>query len=595
MHRKIENEKYTPPRSGLIILQIAVAFLFILLCTRFWYLQIHKGDTFSNLAQANRFRYIENFAIRGEIHDRNGILLAEDHIVFSLSIVREDCPDVEAALTQISYWTDVPYKTLLMRYNNAKGHVKYFDPIYVANGLSFDAIAPIQAELSSWPGIHIVARPRRYYPERENFAHVLGYVAEAKPEEIEKDDSLDLGDTVGRQGIERVFESTLRGEKARYRTEVDVVGRVLEQDVLKQSRAGADVVLSLDARLQKGIIDIMDDHAGTVVVMDADTGKVHALVTLPSYDNNLFITGFSVKEWNTLRDNPLFPLQNRSIQSVFPPGSVWKLMMAAMFLEKDVDPKKTVFCGGEYKLGNQTFRCWKRGGHGKVDMRRSLTESCDIYYYELANEIGIDAIESYARAFGYGSKTGIDLPHENSGLVPSREWKASRRGSTWKGGDTINVSIGQGFTLVTPLQMAVSIAALVNGGNVLKPQVLMDAPTEVLSTLPVSQETRELVCKYMVDTVTDKRGTAKALKRDDLEVGGKTGTAQVVKIRMKGKNRIKSEEMLYYERDHAWIGTWGRREGKTYVVVVMVEHGGGGSSVAGPVAREVYELLFEKR
>uniref|UniRef100_UPI00261DAB49 penicillin-binding protein 2 n=1 Tax=uncultured Desulfovibrio sp. TaxID=167968 RepID=UPI00261DAB49 len=396
---------------------------------------------------------------------------------------------------------------------------------------------------------------------------------------------------VGKQGLELKLEKQLRGRKGLYDVEVDAHARVLGKTLREEPRGGHELRLSLDIGLQKAAWDALNGEAGCVVVMEPHSGKLRALVTSPAYDNNLFAAGISQRDWDALRTNSRFPLQNRVIQSVYPPGSVWKLVMATMLLERGVSPHDSVFCPGQVKLGNQIFRCWRRGGHGSQDLAHSLINSCDVYYYLMGERMGIDKIEEFAKACGFGRPTGIDLPHEKSGLVPSKEWKRRRFGRPWARGETYNISIGQGYTLVTPVQVAVFVSALLNGGDLLKPQLLDDAPREVRGKVPARPQTLQFVVEAMRRTANG--GTAKVVGRKDADMGGKTGTAQVVKLKMAaGDRRLRSSEMEYAQRDHAWIATWGVKNDKTYVVVVMVEHGGGGSSVAGPVARKVYDYLF---
>lgn len=588
----LDSEGYQPPRTGLILLQAAIGLLFVIFCARFWYLQIHRGADYARMAQENRLRHERVFASRGEIYDNNNALLAENRTAFGLSLTREDCPDIPSALAQVSAWTGVPLDRITARYEQDRSKGRIFDPILLLTDMPFSQVAPIQAEIYRWPGLQVVTHSRRHYTQGPAFAHILGYVAEASEAELAEDPGLALGDTVGRQGLESVLEQRLRGQKGLYRMEVDVLGRPLSRTLVEAPRAGNNVSLSLNAQLQESIMGAMGEYSGCVVVMDPDSGKLLAMVTKPSYDNNLFIGGLSQKDWDSLRNDPRYPLQNRGIQSVYPPGSVWKLMMVGMLLEKGVPPTARVFCPGTYTLGNHTFRCWRKGGHGQVDMARSLIESCDVYYYSMGERMGIDNIEAFAKACGYGATTGIDLPHENAGLVPSRVWKRERFKERWQGGETINVSIGQGHTLVTPLQTAVFLSSLINGGDILKPQLLSDSSREVRGKSPISDQHRDLIQDYMVSTVALQSGTAKVLRRPDMRIGGKTGTAQVVKIRMIGDRRIKASEMAFLERDHAWIGSWGEKDGRRVVVVTMLEHGGGGSSAAGPVTRAVYDILF---
>ncbi len=590
MKIRLDPEGYQPPKHGLILLQCLIGLLLFVFVLRFWYLQIHLGEHFAQLALDNRLRQERVYASRGLIRDVSGELLAENRPAFGLALVREDCRDINATLAEVSRWMHVSLEDLTEKYRQDIRKVKPFEPILLFPDMSFEQVARIEAQLLRWPGLEIITRSKRTYPQKNVFAHILGYVAEAGEKELADDPYLSLGDTVGKQGLEYVLEKRLRGKKGRYDVEVDVLGRALGKTLVEEAQNGENIRLTLDTGLQKAVADILGKQTGSVVVMEPFSGRVRALVTTPAYDNNLFVGGLSRKNWEALRDSPYFPLQNRGIQSVYPPGSVWKLMMVGAFLQEGISPSFRVHCGGEIKLGNQIFRCWRKWGHGSVNMAEALIHSCDVYFYVLGEKIGIDKIEKYAKACGFGNPTGIDLPHEKGGLVPSRDWKRRRRKEAWYRGETLNVSIGQGYTLVTPLQVAVFVGALLNGGKLMKPQILVEADPEVTGTIPMNERGRKLVLEAMCETA--KTGTAKILYRNDALIGGKTGTAQVVKLKMVGERRQRTEEMAHFERDHAWIASWGLRNDEYVVVVVMLEHAGGGSSMAGPVAKKVYEVLY---
>lgn len=591
MQGKIENKNYEPPRMGLFLLQFLIALLFVVFCARYWYLQIHRGEEFARLALENKTKIARVDAARGEIFDVNGVPLAENYITFAITIVREDVLDVYAALAQISEWTNTPYEEVINIYNKNRSLARSFDPIIIAE-VPFETIAAIQGQVHLWPGIYVIPKARRHYPQRNTLAHIMGYVAEATQEEIKNDERLSLGDIVGRQGLEYVLEDRLRGVKGIDAMEVDVFGRSLHREVINTSHSGQNIYLSIDIELQKNIEHIMGDHAGSVIVMNPDTGAIDALVTLPSYDNNLFVTGFSQKEWDAVRNNPRHPLQNRTIQSVFPPASTWKLIMAGALLEKGINPRDTAFCSGVFKLGNSQFRCWSKFGHGAVDLKHSIMYSCDVYYYEKSLELGIDYIADFAKKCGFGRRTGIELPHEARGNVPDREWKLKTVKERWQNGDTVNMSIGQGYLLVTPIQLSVYISSLLNGGKLLKPQLIKDAEPEVVGHTPISPEHCKMIADYMFATANEPRGTARVIKTEGVITGGKTGTAQVVKVKMVGDRRKKNYEMDFQERDHAWLGAYAEKDGRRYVIVTMLEHGGGGSAAAGPVTRDIIRLLF---
>lgn len=588
---QVESEHYQPPRGGVILLQVLVGLFFFVFVARFWYLQIHRGAEFSEQAQNNRLRMERIFAPRGRILDDANKVLADNRTAFGLALVPEDCHDVPATLAQISEWTNLPLDQVWDKYRSDRIKVKPFEPLLMITDMDFELVARVESELINWPGLEIVVRTKRSYPEKDLFAHVLGYVAEVNEREMQADPDLAMGDLVGKQGLELELEKRLRGRKGEYEVEVDAHSRMLGKRLTKEPQSGEEINLSLNRDFQEAAWEALQGEAGCVVVMEPDTGKLRALVTSPAYDNNIFAAGISQRDWDALRTSKRYPLQNRVIQSVYPPGSVWKLVMAAMFLENGVSPHEGVFCPGQVKLGNQIFRCWRRGGHGYQNMQGALINSCDVYFYIMAERLGIDRIEAFAKACGFGRPTGIDLPHEKSGLVPSKEWKRKRFKKPWVRGETYNVSIGQGYTLVTPVQMAVYVSSLLNGGKLLKPQLLDRTPVDVVGVVPASLRTLDFVVEAMRRTASG--GTARVVGRKDADMGGKTGTAQVVKLRFSsGDRRLKTAEMEYAQRDHAWIATWGRKNGRTYVVVVMVEHGGGGSSVAGPVAKKVYEHLF---
>ena len=336
----------------------------------------------------------------------------------------------------------------------------------------------------------------------------------------------------------------------------------------------------------------MQGRTGSVVAMDADTGEILAQVSLPSYDPNEFVVGISHAKWKELLEDPAHPMQNRPVQSAYPPGSVFKLVVGALALENGaVTPATSVFCSGSYKLGERSFRCWNKGGHGTVDFRKSLRESCDVYYYQLGERMGVNAISDYATRCGFGVKTGVELPHERSGNMPTAEWKLKRFGEKWQRGETLNFSIGQGYTQTTPLQVARFVAALVNGGRLLRPTLLLTGAPEVVGELPMKASTRKLVLDAMVATVEEERGTARLLRREGIRIGGKTGTAQVVKLMDKYEKK-KTEEIPYKYRDHAWLAGFAEKDGRRYVAVAMVEHGGHGGSDAGPVVGAVFDALF---
>ncbi len=589
----IESDKLQGMPGNAGLLYFLVIFLVCLFGLRLWYLQVYKGEYFDTKSRDNRIRRYSLYAPRGLVRDTNGVLLAENQPSYALSLIREDCPDIDKTLAQVALWTDIPPDQLRKEYDRGKKRVKSFDNQILVPHISFDQVAIIESHVLDWPGLSILVRPKRFYPQGSEMTHVLGYVAQANEEELNADSRLALGDNIGKLGLEYVLEDVLRGRKGLKECEVDAAGRTMTENELTVPEAGENVVLSIDLELQKVATEALKPHAGAVVVLEPDTGKVLALVSEPSYDNNAFVDGIGMAAWKSLLANPRHPLQNRSIQSTYPPGSVFKLLMGACGLyHHAVRPGDSVFCPGSYRLGNRVFRCWKRSGHGKVDLRRALVESCDVYFYKLGEDLGIAKISEFAKACGFGKATGIALPHEKNGLIPDSAWKWKRYGRPWQKGETLNVAIGQGSVLVTPLQVAVYLSALVNGGRLVRPSLLKDGPVLSNGLLPFDDRTGTLIREAMIDTVEDPHGTARRLRMKGCRIGGKTGTAQVVNLQEKYEKK-ETHEIPYRMRDHAWMASFGIQGDRKYVVVAMVEHGGHGGSDAGPVVRAVYEYLFD--
>ena len=521
--KKENTDRFTPPRGGLILLQALILIFFFVFVPRFWFLQVHLGEDFARQAQENHWRQEQISAPRGRIFDVKGRVLADNRTAYGLSLIRDDIRDLPATLAQVSEWTGVPLDQVRERYRQSRFKVKSFEPLLLVTDLDFQLVARIESELYAWPGLEIVILTKRSYPEKDLFAHILGYVAEANETELEKNPELSMGDLVGKSGIEYTLDKRLRGRKGLYDIEVDASGRMLGQVLREEPQGGEELKLSLDRDIQKACWDALGTEVGSIVVMEPDTGKLRALVT------------------------------------------------------------DTVYCPGGIRLGKQIFHCWRHSGHGSQNLMQAIYNSCDSYFYIMADRLGIDKIESFAKQCGFGRRTGIDLPHEKTGLVPSRAWKHRRFKRGWSRGDTFNASIGQGYVLTTPLQIAVYVSALLNGGDLLKPQLVDTDPKTVTGHVPASRETLRYIVECMRRTAAG--GTARVVGRGDAIMGGKTGTAQVV--RLKGHRNLS-----WKEKDHAWIATWGHKNDKTYVVIVMVEHGGGGSKAAGPIARKVYNYLF---
>ena len=588
------SDQFKPSRNRDLILQGLILLLFTTIGLRLWYFQIYKGQEYIKKAEANISRRQSLYAPRGLILDSQGHLLAENRPAYGLAIVREDCPDFDTTLGHVSQWTGIPASRLHKKLDKDRAKVKPFQPQLLISHLPFQELALIESRLLEWPELKIVSRPLRTYPQRDMLAHVLGYVALANEEELRDNPELQLGDNIGKQGIELAFDSLLRGTKGLKQLKVDAQGRELSSSVTSAPQPGQDLYLTIDLDLQGFAFQQLGSQAGSVVVMSPDDGRILSLVSKPGFDNNLFVRGVEQQKWDALRSHPRHPLQNRAIQSAYPPGSVFKLLMVGAALENKVfDLGKTVYCPGVYRLGRRLFRCWKKYGHGWLDMREAIKQSCDVYFYTLGHEMGVDLISNYALENGFGTRTGIELPNEARGLIPTREWKRRRFGVSWQGGETINMSIGQGYTLVTPLQVARFVSALVNGGHLLKPLLVQSREPVVQKELGLSEPELDFIREAMIATVEEPHGTAWRLRTQNATIGGKTGTAQVVKLKEEDREK-ETEEIRYKFRDHAWMASFGHIREQSYVVVVLVEHGGHGSSAAGPVVKAIYDYLVAR-
>ena len=463
----------------------------------------------------------------------------------------------------------------------------------------------------SLPGIHIKAEPLRNYVFKSLASHTLGYLGEISKKRLKnhKDPSYKQGDFIGKNGLENVYESVLRGEKGYKEVEVDVSGRELIALRKLPPQSGNNLVLTLDVRIQQELEKAMvatetDDMRGSVVVMKVQTGEVIAITSNPSFDPNKFAAGISPNNWNELITDEWHPLQNRSIHGQYPPGSTYKIVTALAGLEEGViKPDTSIFCPGHFKLGRGRYRCWKKSGHGSVNLHDALVQSCDVYFYTLGHRMGIDTLALYAKKFGFGTPAGIGLSREKSGLVPSTQWKLKNRKKAWLLGETISASIGQGYNLVTPLQQANMMAAVANGGMLLKPYIIkrIEEPggttikeffPEIRGQIAGSSENLEVIRKALRDVVNGVRGTGKRSRLKNIIVSGKTGTVQVV--RMKSNEELEKEnEVPYKYRDHAWFVAFAPYEKPEIAVAVLVEHGGHGGTTAAPIAKKIFKKYFK--
>jgi len=591
-------------RRSRILLYLAFA-AFALLLGRLYWLQVVESDRYRNLAENNRLRLRTVRAPRGLILDRKGRAIAETQGSFDLVCSPVDVKNLEeefGLLAEIVEF-DVEDDEVLDKIRSAKRSNPYSD-IIVARDLRFEQVSVIEFNRENLPGFSVTVEAKRSYPYGTAFAHVLGYVGEANQDEMDgsEDGSLTMGDLIGKYGIERLMDNVLRGVNGGRKVEVDAAGR--DQRLVEEVpyRAGGAVHTSLDADLQVTAQEALGNRAGAVIAIAPRSGEVLAFYSGPAFDPNVFARGIRKADWQALNTDPRKPMQNKGLQGTYAPGSTIKPFLAMTALEEKMQDKGApVRCPGSYRLGNRVFRCWKEKGHGSVDMYRAIVQSCDVYFYTLGLKLGPDRVAKLEKDAGLGTITGIDLPGERKGLVPDTEWKRTVLKDRWWEFESVLLGIGQGAVHLTPLEMAVGYAALATGGEVMRPRIVSKvigkdgkvstfAP-ETLRKLPWNPENVEFVRKALAGVVNDY-GTGGGAKLPGIVVGGKTGTAQVASV--KGK-MIKSENLPYEIRDHAWFVAFAPVDDPQIVVAAMVEHGGHGGSAAAPMVKAVMQEFFRTR
>jgi penicillin-binding protein 2 len=575
---------------------------FVILVARLLFLQVIEGEELRRLSEINSIRLKSVEAPRGLIYDTHGRLMADNRPSYDLSVIVKDAEPLAQTIEKLSRYSGIDEAQLLEQLEKAK-ETRAYKPVLLKSDISRDALAAIEVNRWDLPGIVVDVSPRRDYIFSPSSAHILGYMGEIGVDDLKKEIYSDCktGDFIGKYGIERAREHWLRGKRGGQQVEVNATGQVVRVLNTVDAIPGHNIVLSIDQALQQTAEQLLVDQAGAAVAVDPSTGQILAMVSTPSFDQNAFISGMSHETWNALISDPMHPLENKAIQGEYPPASTYKIIAAAAGLEEGViDANTSFFCPGFLKFGNRSYRCWKKWGHGDVDILKALSESCDVYFYKVGQELGVDRLAWYARAFGLGERTGIDLDHEGGGLVPTAQWKKKRVGVSWQKGETLSVVIGQGFNLTTPLQMAMVAATVGNGGIRYRPkivktirtaggEVVFESTPEVVGRLPVSEKTLQLVREGLFKVVNDRHGTAWRSRLDGIVMCGKTGTAQVVGRRDDDADGDGEGDPI---KDHAWFVAYAPEEDPRIAVAVIVEHGEHGSSAAAPVAAEMIRFYL---
>jgi len=573
------------------ILAYGVVAVVVVIAGAFWFVQGVKGEIYRELAENNRLRKMPLRPPRGLIEDRGGELLVENIPGYNLLLDRSRTDDLERSLAFAAGILEVPLEELrerLGRFDRTPG----FQPVLLAQRLSLAQVARFGVAALEYPEFDIDIEHLRLYRYSIQTGHVLGYLGQPTKEELARNPRYQGSELVGKRGVEQTYDEVLRGERGQRIVVVDSRGEVLREYERETAHPGLDLRLNLDLRLQQEAGRQLRGRVGAVVALDPRNGEVLVLYSSPGYNPNRFARGLSRAEWQELLTRPHNPLQNRAIQNAHPPGSVFKIVMAAAGLTEGlIEPEDRVYCRGWTTIYNHRFHCGRRQGHGWVNLEQALERSCNIYFYQLGEKLGIETIARYARSFGLGSATGIDLDGETAGLVPDPTWSLRARGHRWYPGETISLAVGQGPLLVTPLQLARMTAAVANGGRLVVPR-LVRGVSEPPSTpaLGIDPEVLRTIRRGLTAVVNRPQGTGYWFARmPEITVAGKTGTAQVVS----GTARSPSEEVPYEERTHAWFVSFAPAESPELVLVVFVEHGGAGSTAAAPIAKALYETYFQ--
>lgn len=592
MNRDNDKGKVLIRRS--LIMALIKFLLLMVIIARLYYLQVYQADRYKTLADENRISTRLLVPPRGIIFDRNGVTIASNQQNFQALIVAEQAPNVQETLDA--------FKKIMPLSEAEEERIKKdlkrnrsFVPIKIRDNLSWEEVSRIQLNAPDLPGIVIDEGLTRYYPFGAGMAHILGYVSSVSDKDVKDDPLLEVpGFKIGKSGIEKYLEKALRGESGNLKLEVNAYGRIMKEIERVDGIPGKDVQLTIDSRLQQKAFELFGEESGAAVLLDVHTGEILAFVSAPSFDPNMMTQGLSTEDWNALLHNERNPLTDKAISGQYSPGSTFKMIVALAALEAGViKPETRTYCAGKMFLGNHAFHCWKKEGHGHLNVVEALQHSCDIFFYETAQKLGIEKIADMARRFGLGSKINIGLENEKAGLIPDKGWKLRRFGEPWQQGESLISGIGQGYILTTPLQLATMTARLVNGGYEIKPTFLKvsDGEKSKIKKIDVSPANLELIKEGMYAVVNKPGGTAWRSQFDyhGQRMGGKTGTTQVRRITMKERREgIKKESELPWRlRNHALFVGYAPHDNPKYAVAVLVEHGGGGSSVAAPLAGKI--------
>jgi len=598
-----KDKEPTELKRRIFIAAVIVIGAFFILAVRFWYLQVKEATYYRELSQNNSVRLIKAVAPRGIVYDAEGLKIAENRPGFDLYVVPEDVKDWHKIKETLKRLIDLDPAEIDEKLQKAKGRPK-FQAIALKDDLSWDETVKIESYKFELQGLMLDVSPKRSYLYAEATAHLMGYLGEISEKELDDLDEGEKygpGDLIGKYGLEKSYEKDLKGIDGGKEIEVDAMGRKIQVINWSPPYPGNNIKLTIDMRAQLAAWQALKDHAGAAVAMDPKTGRILAMVSTPSFDSNALSTKISAKDWKAIIENPLNVLMNRVLQAQYPPASTFKPIHAAAALQdKVITPATLIYSGPSFRYAGHDYRDWQVKGHGTINVHRAIVESSDTFFYQVGLKFGIDRLAEYVKTFGFGKKTGIGLLNEKAGIVPDSAWKKKAYGVKWYEGETISVSVGQGYMLTTPLQLVNAYAAIANGGTLHEPFVVdeITSPTgkvlgryepKEIGKVAISEEVLAYIRDALKGVVNEEKGTASSLKSANLKIAGKTGTAQVARLIKRTKN---ISSIAYKYRDHAWFAGFAPYDDPKIVVVVLVEHGGFGASAAVPVAREIFKAYL---
>ena len=582
-------------------------FIMVGIVSRLFFLQVKENKKYLTLSDKNRIREWKLAPVRGEFHDYFGNVIAGNFEAYQLHVIPEQVDDFRYVIYRIKdllELSDREFKKVLKK----KNEIKPWETLIVSDNLSWQKFSKINNHLYDLNGVKPVISISRNYPFKENFTHLIGYVSQANQNDIETTESIKKnfvpGLKVGKVGLEKTFEEKLIGTNDIERYEVNAYGRRISQLEFQKGRKGKTLRLTIDTEVQKLANDLLKEKAGSICVMDIYTGAIVAMHSSPSFDPNLFVFGISQDEWQLIRNDPMKPLVNKTLQGNYSPGSTIKPIVALSALENGIiNTNFTVKCTGKTEMYGQTYHCWKKKGHGYVSLRNAMKQSCDTYFYEIARKLGVDKLSATAKKFGLGEKVFGDLFEiEKKGLIPNTQWKKNALGKGWLLGETIITGIGQGYIQTTPIQLCLMTAQIANGGHKIYPYLVVgddkkDQPIDKYMPLYENSKNIKIVKDAMFGSTNEVMGTSYRSRIDDpkYQFAGKTGTAQVKKITEEERElELKTFEIPYEQRDHALYVAFGPYKNPRYALSIIVEHGGNGSTTAAPMAKKLFKLIIDR-